>query len=165
MSKNKNGSSHSNEKRVNSTARKSKSSDSNRKNRQKKQSVSGFSTLNQVAGVPKRRQYHSEIPVPEAKSVREPEGIICPFCNMPIDSIASAVVNPDGTYSHFDCVLNSIRETEKPAENQTVSYIGSGNFALCEKNENGGYTILKRISYEAPESHKKLVDFVGELKE
>ena len=144
--------------------KKNKAPDTNKKARQKKSSVSGFSTLNQVAGVPKKHQYHSDIPVPESKTVQEPDGLICPFCSLPIDSIASAIVNPEGVYSHFDCVLAAIKAEEKPAENQTVSYIGSGNFAICEKNEDEKYTIVKKIAYEDPEAHHKLIDFVEELK-
>ncbi len=160
MSKSRNGSKAPKELK---TAKK-KSQEGSRKRNQRKQGVSGFSTLSQVAGVPKKRAYHSDIPVPEAKTIEEPSGIICAICNEPIDSIASAIVGKDGRYVHFDCVLESIKKDEELKDNQSISYIGSGNFAVCEKGEDGKFTIIKRIPYESAEQHQKLVDFVEGLK-
>ena len=143
---------------------KRKEQESPKKKSQRKHGVSGFSTLSQVAGVPKKRIYHSDIPVPEARTVEEPSGILCAICNEPIDSIASAIAGKDGGYVHFDCVLESIKKEEELRDNQSISYIGSGNFAICEKGEDGRFSIIKRIPYESEEQHHKLVDFVEGLK-
>ena len=58
--------------------------------RQGKQPISGFSTLSQVAGVPLKRTYHSNIDVPVPKYVSEPYPI-CPYCGEKIDIIAEKV--------------------------------------------------------------------------
>ena len=47
--------------------------------RQGKLPISGFSTLSQVAGVPLRRTYHSQLDVPMPKYVSEPYPV-CPYC-------------------------------------------------------------------------------------
>ena len=134
------------------------------KKKNKKQSVAGFTTLNQVAGVPKRKQFHSDIPVEEAKKVAEPSGIICAICGNPITSIAEAFSVATG-FVHFDCALERVKAEETLNENQTVSYIGSGNFGVCEKGEDGKYSIIKKIAFENSESNKKMKDYVEGLKQ
>lgn len=128
-----------------------------------KQPISGFSTINQVAGVPKPTEHHSNIPVAAPKSVREPR-LKCQICSKEIQQIASAMTTPDGGYAHFDCVLNEIKSNEKLADNQVVSYIGSGNFGVCEKDEEGKYHIVKTINYENPEKVKAIKEYVESLK-
>lgn len=125
--------------------------------------ISGFSTLNQVAGVPKPREHHSSIPVASPKSVREPK-VVCEICNETIAQISTALTTPNGGYAHFDCVLAQIKAAETLLENQVVSYIGSGNFGVCEKDENGSYHIVKTINYENPEKTRALKDYVESLK-
>lgn len=125
--------------------------------------ISGFSTLNQVAGVPKPTEHHSSIPVAAPKSVREPK-LKCEICGKEIAQIASAMSTPSGGYAHFDCVLEDIKKNEVLAENQVVSYIGSGNFGVCEKDENGSYHIVKTINYENAEKIKAMKEYVESLK-
>lgn len=132
------------------------------KKKKQKQAISGFSTLNQVAGVPLVREHHSNIPILPTKCVSEP-GLVCKICNEKIDTIASALSVDDG-YVHFDCALQQIREDEKPNDHQTVSYIGSGKFGVCEKDENGKWTIVKTIQYESAEKNKAMKEFVEGLK-
>ena len=132
--------------------------------RASKAPISGFSTLNQVAGVPKPREHHSSIPVSDPKRVNEPL-ICCAICGEKIDLIASAMTNPDGGYVHFDCALNRIKEEESLSENQVVSYIGSGNFGVCERDANGSYHIVKTINYESQEKIKAMKEFVESLKQ
>lgn len=133
------------------------------KKKAKKQALSGFSTLNQVAGVPKKKQYHSDIKVEDAKRVVEPDGVICAICNEPITSIAEAFSVATG-YVHFDCILNRIKSEEPLNDNQTVSYIGSGNFGICEKGEDGRYTIIKKIEVEDSDNNHKIKDYIEGLK-
>ena len=51
-----------------------------------------------------------------------------------------------------------------PKENQVVSYIGSGNFGLCEKNQDGKWVILKTINYESSEKNKEMKAYIEGLK-
>ena len=131
--------------------------------RQGKLPISGFSTLSQVAGVPLRRTYHSQLDVPSPKYVSEPYPI-CPYCGEKIDLIAdSFFVN--GEYIHFDCMLSSIKEKEILAEGQSISYLGSGAFGVCQKNEDGKYTIVKRIEVESKDDSLKMKNYIEGLKE
>lgn len=122
-----------------------------------------FTTLNQVAGGPKPYSFHSRIPVPEAKLVKEPFEK-CAYCGQMIESIASSFVTPDGGHAHFDCVLERIKEVNPVLENQTISYIGKGEFAICQKSEDDKWTILRRIPYESGENYAKMKSFVEENK-
>ena len=131
--------------------------------RQGKVPISGFSTLSQVAGVPLRRTHHSSLDVPAPKSVSEPYPL-CPYCGERIDLIADSFF-VDGEYVHFECMLSSIKEKEILEENQTISYIGSGAFGVCQKDEEGRYTIIKRIEVENKEDSTKMKNFIEGLKE
>jgi hypothetical protein len=132
-----------------------------RKKGGQQKSQSNFSSLNQVAGVPEKKKHHSDLPVSEPKVLTEP-GTICPVCGKKIDNIGLAFANASGEYVHFDCVLDSLKATHKLAGNQTISYIGTGNFAICEKGEDGKYTIVERIPYESSEQTNRLRSFIEE---
>lgn len=133
------------------------------KKKKKKQGISGFSTLNQVAGVPKPREYRSEIPVETPKSIREPHPI-CSLCGKEIENIASAFTSPDGGYAHFDCVLAQIKATEHLNEGEMISYIGSGNFAVVGKDGEGKPVIIRRIQYESEERVRAMKEYVASLR-
>lgn len=130
--------------------------------RQGKTAISGFSTLSQVAGVPLRRTHHSNLEVPLPKTVGEPRPI-CVHCSQPIDLIADSFSIGDG-FIHFECMLQRIKESETLLENQCVSYLGSGSFGICQKDENGSYTIVKRIEVENKETNAKMKNYVEGLK-
>lgn len=130
--------------------------------RQGKQPISGFSTLSQVAGVPLKRTHHSNLDVPMPKVVGEPYPV-CPYCNEKIDLIADSFFI-DGSYVHFDCVLSSLKEKEVLEEGQSISYLGSGSFGICQKNEDGSYSIVKRIEVENRESNTQMKSYVEGLK-
>ena len=90
---------------------------------------------------------------------------ICSLCGKPIGSITDAISEPDGSLSHFDCVIEKIRKQYRVEEPDTVSYIGQGRFAVCTRGEDGNYTIRDRINYESTDaflSMKKLVGSSGE---
>ena len=61
-----------------------------------------------------------------------------------------------------------IRENLKKAhtvhEGQTISYIGRGNFALLEKDENGSWTIVERYPVEDQEKYERMKAYVEEHK-
>jgi transcription elongation factor Elf1 len=76
----------------------------------------------------------------------------CAICGQVIESFAEAISEPDGAYSHFDCVLDKIRQQENVQAPDTVSYIGHGTFAVVTKDAEGKYTIKTRIPYESNEA-------------
>lgn len=89
----------------------------------------------------------------------------CLLCGKPIESIAQALGGEvEGTFAHFDCVLEKIRSEEELQAGQTLSYIGKGTFAILEPSEEQGFTIVKRIVYESPESNAYVKQFVEEAK-
>ena len=126
--------------------------------------ISGFSTLNQVAGVPKQREHHSSIPVESPKRIKEPHPI-CSYCGQEIENIAEAFTASDGGYVHFDCVISRIAETERLSADEKISYIGAGNFAVVSKNDNGGFTIVRTIPFESQDKTKAMKEYVNSLKE
>lgn len=134
------------------------SREASRKKR-KKDAISGFSTLNQVAGVSKPRVHHSSLSVDEPKIIREPLPQ-CAFCSAPIESIAESFMIDDGRYVHFDCAVKHIREMENIPDDKIVSYIGSGNFGIIEKGDDGKFTILKTIPFENSDRVRSMKAFV-----
>ncbi len=134
------------------------SRESNRRKR-KKEAISGFSTLNQVAGVSKPRVHHSSLSVDEPKIIKEPFPE-CAYCSQPIESIAESFMVENGRYVHFDCAMKSIRESEHIPDDKIVSYIGSGNFGIVEKGEDGKFTIVKTIPFENSERVRSMKAFV-----
>lgn len=145
------------------SGRKPRQGEKNRGRRKKKEAISGFSTLNQVAGVSRPKPHHSSLPVEEPKRITEPH-VTCQYCGTEIDGIASALSTPEGGFAHFDCVLERIRESEHLQEGETVSYIGSGSFGVIGKDESGKPIILRRIAFESPERFKGMKEYVEEQK-
>ena len=133
-----------------------------KKNRQKN-GISGFSTLNQVAGVPKPREHRSSIPVEAPSSIVEPHPT-CVYCGSEIENIASAFMVGEESFAHFDCVLERIRESEKPADDQSVSYLGSGTFGLIGKDDEGKPVILRKIPVETPDETKAMKTYISTLR-
>ena len=133
-----------------------------KKGRPQQSAISGFSTLSQVSGSPVWTPYHSSIPVSNTKNVVEPNNK-CVICGETINSIAEAFFYGGG-YAHFDCILNLLKNNEVLSEGDSISYIGSGQFGICHKNEDGKYTIVKRIEIENKESNVAFKDYVESLK-
>ena len=96
------------------------------------------------------------------KNVVEPNNK-CVICGETINSIAEAF-SYGGGYAHFDCILNLLKNNEVLSEGDSISYIGSGQFGICHKNEDGKYTIVKRIEIENKESNVAFKDYVESLK-
>ena len=101
-----------------------------------------------------------EVSVPQ---VNEPMPT-CSICGKNIETIADAISEGDGTFSHFDCVIAKIREQERVSDNETVSYIGHGNFAVLYKDEEGKYVIKTRIPYESKENYDSMKKYVESTK-
>lgn len=134
-----------------------------RKRSQDQDKYQGLNTINQVSGVPKSHSFHSSIPIPPSRTVKEPLPI-CPDCNERIQGIAESFRLPSGEFIHFDCMLKRIRAAENLKENQSISYIGRGNFAVVEKNEEGKYIIVRTIPVEEEKTFNEMKEFVEGLK-
>ena len=145
------------------SGKKPRQGDRNRGRRKKKEAISGFSTLNQVAGVSRPKPHHSSIPVEEPRRVGEPH-VICQYCGTEIDGIASSLSTPEGGFAHFDCVLERLRESEHLQEGESLSYIGSGSFGVIGHDEENKPIILRRIAFESPERFRGMKDYVEGLK-
>lgn len=94
--------------------------------------------------------------------IQEPM-VECSICGQTIKEIADAISEPDGTFSHFNCVIKKISDSYELKPNQKVSYLGKGNFGIVENNE-GVFTIVERIAYESPESYVAMKNFVESTK-
>jgi hypothetical protein len=79
----------------------------------------------------------------------------CPICGKPINDIPSALAEKASKQpAHFDCVLASLVEAEKPGPQERVVYLGSGAFAVVEGNPQTPqkFSIVRKIQYEDREA-------------
>lgn len=105
---------------------------------------------------PRRHFAMEEQQVPQVEEPMPP----CAICGKPVELISEAISEPNGGYSHFDCVISRIKEQERVTEDETVSYIGHGNFAVFRKDEEGRYVIRTRVPYESKENYDAMKKFV-----
>ncbi len=136
--------------------------DSKKKNRDSDKYI-GLNTIAQVVGAPKSHSFHSSIPVQPAKTVKEPL-LVCPDCNERIQCIAEAISIANGEFVHFDCMIERIRKAENLKEGQSISYIGKGNFAIVEKDDEGKFHIVKTIPVEEEKAFNSVKEYVESLK-
>lgn len=97
----------------------------------------------------------SDIYVP---MVQEPM-VECSICGKPIAAIASAISEPDGAFSHFDCVLEKLASSRALEPGQKISYLGKGTFGVISTAD-GKFVIADRISYESSEAFSEMKSFV-----
>ena len=92
----------------------------------------------------------------------------CSICGKTIDSIAQTIGGPaKDEFSHFDCAIRTLSENETIQPGQKICYIGNGDFAVIEynkKNFSGGFSVVKRISYENQEMKNSVKKLVSERK-
>ena len=112
----------------------------------------------------RKKNRHTSIPDVETRNINEPRPV-CVLCGNVIDSIADAISEPDGGYSHFDCVTDKIRKEYNVTAPDVVSYIGQGRFGICTKESNGNYTIKQKINYESTDSFIAMKKFVEGTRE
>lgn len=78
--------------------------------------------------------------------------IICARCGEPISDVISALADREtGNPVHFDCVLDYLRETEHIKENESITYIGQGRFAVVvfeNPHDLRYFTIVRVIEWE-----------------
>ena len=104
---------------------------------------------------------------PKSKRQKLPP-VNCSICGKMIDSIAQTIGGPSkDEFSHFDCAIRSLSENESLLPGQKICYIGNGDFAVIEynkKNFSGGFSVVKRISYENQEMKSSVKKLVSERK-
>ncbi len=108
----------------------------------------------------KEHQVFADVNVPQ---IIEPKPV-CSICGESIPAIIEAIRESDGSYSHFDCVLEKIRREYNVQAPDTVSYIGHGNFAVVSKNTDGTMFFKEKIQYESNESFAAIKQFVEDSK-
>ena len=90
--------------------------------------------------------------------------IICPKCGQPITDLTNALADKTtGQPVHFDCVLEELKKTETIGQNERLTYIGQGRFAILHVDnprEMKQFTIVKIIDWE---SHEKKYDWRDEM--
>ncbi|HOS31547.1 MAG TPA: hypothetical protein PLR39_12095 [Treponemataceae bacterium] len=74
-------------------------------------------------------------PIPNKKQEQiqhiELETFICPRCSQPITDLPSALADrTSGEPVHFDCVLQFLQNAEELKQNEKITYIGQGRFAV-----------------------------------
>ncbi len=76
--------------------------------------------------------------------------IICFICNKPISNTHDIVNNKEEKKAHFNCVIKDLSKKENLKKNQSIIYIGGGNFAIVEYYNKNLYDfkIVKKINYE-----------------
>ncbi|MCR5761593.1 MAG: hypothetical protein K6F82_06350 [Sphaerochaetaceae bacterium] len=107
---------------------------------------------------------HIVLPDVEVKKVVEPRPV-CSICGEPIEAIIEAITESDGSYSHFDCVINKLKEKYNVKEPDKVSYIGHGSFAVFTMDEEGKYVIREKIAYESNENYASMLKYVEDNRE
>lgn len=115
-------------------------------------------------GAPAAERQHMKMEELAVPQVQEPL-FTCALCGKPIEYIAEAISEPDGSYSHFDCVMDKIRRQENVSENEKLSYIGHGCFAVFTTGEDGKLAIRTRIQYESKETFESAKKYVESTKQ
>lgn len=99
----------------------------NNKNRNKHQNQQYMNTKN-VEKKEIKQNTQSNAPLPQITL----DCPICAYCNKEISDITSALADKITEKPvHFDCVLEKLNEQEKLLENEKITYIGQGRFAVA----------------------------------
>lgn len=83
---------------------------------------------------------------------------VCPICNKPIVNMMTALSNEDSeSYAHFDCVYDKLKSRITMKNNERLSYIGNGAFAVIEDYKDGQsskFRIKQQFQFSEPRSTK-----------
>lgn len=111
---------------------------------------------------------------PEVKKVNEPYPT-CAICGRKISYITEALISKEGTsFVHFDCALKEVYSQLQPKQDEVISYIGKGKFALIKvirdeyvederthrKQRAYEFKIEKEIEWETPEQFVHMCEVV-----
>ncbi|MEL3906394.1 MAG: hypothetical protein P1P65_05125 [Treponema sp.] len=95
--------------------------------------------MNTRRGYKKHTRYNTQDAGSDQKylgdTVQAPESAeaLCGRCGKPIKDISAALADKaDGNPVHFDCVLNFLKNSETLQENEALTYIGQGRFAVIK---------------------------------
>lgn len=90
--------------------------------------------------------------------------VVCPVCGKTIEDLTSAVSDKaTGKPAHFDCILEQLNKSEALGENDKVTYIGQGRFAVLHfdnPRDLKSFKIIKTIEWE---SREKKLDWRDEM--
>ena len=99
---------------------------------------------------------HNNRPQEETQIKTQFSSYICEYCNQPIEDLASSIAAKEsGNPAHFDCVLAKINASEKLSENEKITYIGNGKFAVVyfeNPHDLRHFTIRRVIEWENREA-------------
>ncbi len=109
----------------------------------------------------------TETDLPDVSMVSRFASIVCPYCGEIIKDITGAIASKEsGAPAHFECVLNFLEEHEPHAQNETIIYIGRGNFAVVifeNPNTPKKFKIVRMIEWEdknsIPEWRTSILDY------
>ena len=132
----------------------------NKRRKKQKAKRAGAAVQNVQKQPAKAHITFEDIDVPQVVEPRP----TCVLCGQVIETFAEAISEPNGGYSHFDCVLEKIREQENVQAPDSVSYIGHGTFAVVSKDAECKFTIKTRIPYESNEAFISMKKQVEEAK-
>ena len=77
-------------------------------------------------------------------AVIKAESTVCPICEKKIENMADTITDRrTGQPAHFVCVHDSLMKTLSLRDNQRLSYMGSGTFAVIEDVNEEGKTKFK----------------------
>jgi hypothetical protein len=92
---------------------------------------------------------HWSAPILPANPITAPD---CPWCGKKISDIITAISDKKtGLPVHFDCILESISESEKIDANDAICYIGGGRFGIVHYNnppDKRDFIIKKILEWE-----------------
>ena len=90
----------------------------------------------------------------------------CARCGKPIKDLSAALADKtDGNPVHFDCVLNFLKQNETLQENEAVTYIGQGRFAVIKYASMvtmKEFTIVRIIEWEDKNQRAEWRDIIAD---
>lgn len=100
------------------------------------------------------QQVHEEMQrdLEAIKELKERE-VLCVKCEKRIEELSSALADrASGMPIHFDCALEELQQRERLGENQQITYIGQGRFAVVsfpDARDTKKFSIVRIIEWES----------------
>jgi len=117
---------------------------------------------NRLVQTPENRQ---EL-IAKEKAIRDFKArqVICPMCGQPITELSSALADKTtGVPVHFDCVLTALGKNEQLKDNERLTYIGQGRFAVLSFENPRDLRHFKIERIIEWEEHNKALDWRVEM--
>lgn len=119
------------------------------------------------SGKNNQQKYNNQTKPEEFQMKTQFSSHICEYCNQPIEELASAIASKEsGNPAHFDCVLAKINNSEKLGENEKITYIGQGRFAVVyfeNPHDLRHFTIRRIIEWENRETKYEWRDDIANI--